>query len=42
MPTYISLLNWTDQGIKSARESADRDERAGQIIGGEGRHLVCA
>jgi uncharacterized protein with GYD domain len=24
VPTYIALLNWTDQGVKSFRESVDR------------------
>jgi uncharacterized protein with GYD domain len=24
MPTYISLINWTDQGIKSVKESPKR------------------
>ena len=42
MPTYISLLNWTDQGIKSARESPERVERARQIIEGLGGQLVGA
>jgi uncharacterized protein with GYD domain len=24
VPTYIALLNWTDQGVKSFRETVDR------------------
>jgi uncharacterized protein with GYD domain len=24
VPTYIALLNWTDQGVKSFRDSVDR------------------
>lgn len=24
MPTYIALLNWTDQGVKSFRDTVDR------------------
>jgi len=26
MPTYIVLLNWTDQGVKSAKGTVDRYE----------------
>ena len=26
MPTYVSLLNWTDQGIKTVKDSVDRAE----------------
>ena len=28
MPTYIALLNWTDQGVKNFRDSVDRYEAA--------------
>jgi uncharacterized protein with GYD domain len=28
MPTYVSLLRWTDQGIKNAKESVERSEQA--------------
>jgi uncharacterized protein with GYD domain len=24
MPTYVSLINWTDQGIRTVRETLDR------------------
>jgi uncharacterized protein with GYD domain len=24
MPTYVSLINWTDQGIRSVKETPDR------------------
>ena len=36
MPTYVSLINWTDQGIWNVRESVDRYEaakEAGQGLG---------
>jgi uncharacterized protein with GYD domain len=28
MPTYVSLLRWTEQGIKNARASVERAEQA--------------
>ena len=28
MPTYIALLNWTDQGVRSFNETVDRYEAA--------------
>ena len=28
MPSYITLMNWTDQGVKSFRESIDRADAA--------------
>jgi uncharacterized protein with GYD domain len=31
MPTYISLANWTDQGIRNARATLDRAERADEL-----------
>ena len=27
MPTYIVLLNWTEQGVKSAKDTVDRYEQ---------------
>jgi len=38
MPTYISLLNFTDQGIKTIKESTDRLAKAKELAkaaGGE-------
>ncbi|MFI0903325.1 GYD domain-containing protein [Streptomyces sioyaensis] len=29
MPTYVALLNWTDQGIRNYKESAKRAESFG-------------
>lgn len=26
MPTYISLINWTDQGVKTSKQTVDRAE----------------
>ena len=28
MPKYVVLLNWTEQGVKSARDTVDRSESA--------------
>jgi uncharacterized protein with GYD domain len=28
MPTYISLMNWTDQGVRTAKETLDRSSAA--------------
>lgn len=32
MPTYVSLLSWTDQGIKGFRDTADRLQAAEQLM----------
>jgi len=37
MPSYISLINWTDQGIRGSRETVDRANAAkdlAQRLGG--------
>jgi uncharacterized protein with GYD domain len=31
MPTYVTLFNWTDQGIRNVRETAHRVERGVQL-----------
>ena len=31
MPTYVSLFNWTDQGIRNVRETVQRAERSLQL-----------
>lgn len=28
MPTYIALMNWTDQGIRSVKDTVQRSEQA--------------
>jgi uncharacterized protein with GYD domain len=43
MPTYVSLLNWTDQGIKSFRQSTERAKEFTKLVeasGGKVRELV--
>jgi uncharacterized protein with GYD domain len=32
MPSYITLMNWTDQGVKSFRESVDRADAAEVVL----------
>lgn len=31
MPTYISLINWTDQGIRTFKGSVDRSKAAAEL-----------
>jgi len=43
MPTYVSLINWTDQGVKNFRESTKRAEDFTKLVeakGGKVRELV--
>lgn len=38
MPTYVSLINWTDQGIRSIKDSPKRLDAAKKVLkelGGE-------
>ncbi len=38
MPTYVSLIKWTEQGIKNVKETLDRTEQArslAQQLGGQ-------
>jgi uncharacterized protein with GYD domain len=39
MPTYISLGNWTDQGIRNVREATKRLDAAKQMIKDAGGEL---
>ena len=39
MPTYIALLNFTDQGIRTIRETLDRAERAAEMAQKHGARL---
>jgi uncharacterized protein with GYD domain len=36
MPTYVALINWTDQGVKGFKETVDRYEAARDAMGGMG------
>jgi uncharacterized protein with GYD domain len=33
MPTYVSLLNWTDQGVKKFKETVDRAGKVEEAMG---------
>ena len=36
MPTYVSLLNWTDQGIENVADTVTRYERAAELANRHG------
>ncbi len=36
MPTYVALINWTEQGVKGFKETVDRYEAAGDAMSGMG------
>jgi uncharacterized protein with GYD domain len=43
MPTYVSLINWTDQGIKNFRDTTERAKDFAKLVearGGKVRELV--
>ena len=31
MPTYISLINWTDQGVRNARQTVERAQAGAEL-----------
>jgi uncharacterized protein with GYD domain len=33
MPTYVALINWTDQGVKNFKDTVDRYEVAQEAMG---------
>ena len=33
MPTYVTLINWTEQGIKNFKDSASRAKEAEELMG---------
>ena len=42
MPTYVSLLNFTDQGIRTVTQTLDRAERFAELAERYGARLVQA
>ena len=40
MATFIVLLNWTDQGIKSVKESTSRADAANELMSGLGVEMT--
>ena len=39
MPTYISLVNWTDQGIRNIKETLPRADRSAELAQKHGGSL---
>jgi uncharacterized protein with GYD domain len=39
MPTYVTLFNWTDQGIRNVRDTVDRFERFAELAEKHGVRL---
>jgi len=33
MPSYVTLINWTDQGVRNFKDTVDRYEAAQEAIG---------
>ena len=40
MPTYVTLVNWTDEGIRNVRGTLERTERVEQLAEKHGAGLV--
>ena len=43
MPTYVSLINWTDQGIKNYKDTTSRAEdftKLAESVGGRVREVL--
>ena len=36
MPKYVTLYNWTDQGVKDVKETVNRSEAAKQLVASKG------
>ncbi|HEY7562510.1 MAG TPA: GYD domain-containing protein [Gaiellaceae bacterium] len=36
MPNYVSLINWTDQGVRNFKDTVDRYEAAQAAMGASG------
>jgi uncharacterized protein with GYD domain len=39
MPHFVTLMNWTDQGVKAFRDSVDRAESARTALSAQGVNL---
>ena len=39
MPTYVVLVNWTEQGVKNAAQTVDRTDHGGEIAEKHGLKL---
>jgi uncharacterized protein with GYD domain len=39
MPTYVVLMNWTDQGVRTANETVERRDRADALAEKHGARI---
>jgi uncharacterized protein with GYD domain len=39
MPTYVLLINWTDQGVRNVRDTVDRYDRSTELANKHGVSL---
>ena len=39
MPTYVTLMNWTDQGVRTVRDTVDRSEQADALAQKHGARI---
>jgi uncharacterized protein with GYD domain len=39
MPTYVTLMNWTEQGIRTVRDTVDRSEQADALAEKHGARI---
>jgi uncharacterized protein with GYD domain len=39
MPTYVVLVNWTDQGIRNVKQTTERTDHGGEIAQKHGLEL---
>jgi uncharacterized protein with GYD domain len=39
MPTYVTLMNWTDQGIRTAKDSVQRRDQADALAEKHGARI---
>ena len=42
MPKYVSLINWTDQGVKNYKDTVDRYEAAQKAANAAGARFIDA
>jgi uncharacterized protein with GYD domain len=40
MPTYVALVNWTDQGIKTVSSAVERADKGAEIAGKHGARFL--
>jgi uncharacterized protein with GYD domain len=40
MPSYVFLVNWTDQGIRAVKDAPERSESFRRAVEGAGGHVL--